>query len=124
MCRKKACAFLRPVKTDVVFRFNVKDDGFEHCDLALETPEIFTVTVNGEEVPKNITGYLHDTAFKTIDIRRYIKTGTNEVRLSCEFSERPETYESIKKSPVFESEKTNFHMIWRSKPYIFPAIFP
>lgn len=103
--QEKACAFLRPVKTDVVFRFNVKDDGFEHCDLALETPEIFTVTVNGEEVPKNITGYLHDTAFKTIDIRRYIKTGTNEVRLSCEFSERPETYESIKKSPVFESEK-------------------
>ena len=71
--QEKACAFLRPVKTDVVFRFNVKDDGFEHCDLALETPEIFTVTVNGEEVPKNITGYLHDTAFKTIDIRRYIK---------------------------------------------------
>ena len=27
------------------------------------------------------------------------------MRLSCEFSERPETYESIKKSPVFESEK-------------------
>lgn len=103
--QEKACAFERPVKTDVVFKFNIKDKNFKKCDLVLETPEIFTICVNGDEVKGDVTGYLHDVSFKTVDIYSYVKEGENEVKLSCNFVQRPETYESIKKSPVFESEK-------------------
>lgn len=103
--QEKACSFERMVKTDVVYKFEVRENGFNKCKLVVETPEIFDIFVNGEAIAKNVEGFYRDTAFKVIDIRKYVKQGSNEIKLSCEFVQSEAVYENMKKSLVFESEK-------------------
>ncbi len=103
--QEKACAFGRQVQTDVVFRFTVAKKTFSRCQLVLETPEIFTITVNGQPVNNTPDGYYFDRAFNTLDIFALVKEGENEVHLSCAFEQSPQTYENLKKSLQFESEK-------------------
>lgn len=103
--QEKAIAFGRKVNTKVVFKFDVEKCAFTKFDLVVETPEIFDIVVNGNEVEKNVTGYYHDTSFKTIDIAKIIKVGRNEIALTCDFVQSELTYENCKKSLQFESEK-------------------
>ena len=103
--QEKACEFGRMVKTDVVFKFDVKDDSFKNCKLAVETPEIFDIFVNGTKIEKNIDGFYFDRAFETVDIRKYVTKGLNEIKLSCDFVQSQAVYENMKNSLIFESEK-------------------
>lgn len=73
--------------------------------LACETPEIFTISVNGAVVPKEIDGYFADKSFKKIDITSFLKLGANTISFDCDFIQSPEFYENLKKAYVFESEK-------------------
>lgn len=100
-----ACAYGRPVDTRLIYYFNVKSLGFKKCELAVETPEIFDIFVNGKKVDRIITGYMHDVSFKTIDVYKHVKEGLNEIELRCTFEQSPAQYENIKKSVIFESEK-------------------
>lgn len=103
--QEKALAFERKVNTKVVFKFNVKDLSFNKCELVVETPEIFNITVNDNLIEKTIKGHYCDTSFKVIDVYKYIKEGENQIALECEFSQSEQVYENAKKSLVFESEK-------------------
>lgn len=103
--QEKAIAFGRKVNTRVVFKFNVQKATFTKFDLVVETPEIFEIQVNGNEVEKKVTGYYHDTSFKTIDIAKFVKEGRNEITLTCDFVQSEQVYENCKKSLRFESEK-------------------
>ncbi len=103
--QEKAIAFGRKVNTKVVFKFNVQKAAFTKFDLVVETPEIFDIVVNGNNVEKKVTGFYHDTSFKVIDIQRFVKEGRNEISLTCDFEQSEQTYENCKKSLKFESEK-------------------
>ncbi|MBR6502833.1 MAG: hypothetical protein IKT42_05265 [Clostridia bacterium] len=103
--QEKALAFERKVNTKVVFKFNVKDLSFKKCDLVVETPEIFNITVNGNQIDKTVLGHYCDTSFKVIDVYKYVKQGENEIALECEFLQSDEVYKNAKNSLVFESEK-------------------
>lgn len=103
--QEKACAFGKKVKTELVYHFEVREDGFNKCRLVVETPEIFDITVNGQKISKNDLGYYHDPAFRIIDIKSSVKLGINEVRLGCQFEQSAEVYENIQNSLIFESEK-------------------
>lgn len=103
--QEKACEFGRRVKTELIFRFNVRKLAFKKCQLVLETPEIFTVKVNGREIDKKIVDTFHDTAFKCVDIYGALLAGYNEISLTCDFEQSERVYENIKKSLAFESEK-------------------
>ncbi len=103
--QEKALAFERKVNTKVVFKCNVKDKAFTKCDLVVETPEIFDITVNGERIDKTVKGHYFDTSFKVIDIFNYIVEGENEIALTCDFVQSDEVYKNAKNSLVFESEK-------------------
>ncbi len=103
--QEKALAFGHKVNTKVVFKFNVKDLSFTKCDLVVETPEIFDITVNGTTIDKAVKGYYFDTSFKVIDIFKFIKVGENEISLTCDFVQSEAVYENVKKSLEFESEK-------------------
>ncbi len=103
--QEKALAFGRKVNTKVVFKCNVKDKAFTKCDLVVETPEIFDITVNGKAIKKEINGYYFDTSFKVIDIFNYVVEGQNEITLECDFVQSEQVYENAKKSLIFESEK-------------------
>ncbi|MBP3359310.1 MAG: hypothetical protein J6N52_00525 [Clostridia bacterium] len=70
-----------------------------------ETPEIFSISVNGTKIEKTVCGYFRDKSFKKIDISSYVKTGENTISFDCDFVQSNEFYENLKKSRVFESEK-------------------
>jgi hypothetical protein len=99
------CAYRKKVNADVVFNFNAKSVDFKNCKLAVETPEIFNIFVNGVEVDKKDLGFLHDPAFRLIDIREFIKEGNNEIKLSCPFVQSEEVYQNMDNALIFESEK-------------------
>lgn len=103
--QEKALSFERKVNTKLVFRFNVKDLSFGKCELVVETPEIFDITVNGKVIEKEVNGYYFDTSFKVIDIFNYVIEGQNEITLECDFVQSEQVYENAKKSLIFESEK-------------------
>lgn len=73
--------------------------------LVCETPERFTISVNGQEIEKNIVGYFRDKSFKKIEIAKYMKQGENTISFDCDFVQSDEFYENLKKSYIFESEK-------------------
>ena len=100
-----ACAYEKKVKVDVVFNFDVRDDGFENCKLVVETPEIFDITVNGAIIDKTDLGFYNDPAFRILDIRKAVKSGNNEIKLSCDFLQSEDVYQNMKNSLIFESEK-------------------
>lgn len=103
--QEKALAFGRKVNTKVVFKFAVKDLSFANCDLVVETPEVFDITVNGQSIDKNVNGFYFDTSFKVIDIFKYITEGENEIALTCDFVQSETVYENAKNSLIFESER-------------------
>ena len=73
--------------------------------LVCETPEIFEIKVNGTAIDKKDCGYFRDRTFRMLDIRKYVSEGENKIELFCHFKESEETYEKIRKSAKFESEK-------------------
>jgi len=103
--QEKALSFERKVNTKVVFKCIVKDKAFTKCDLVVETPEIFDITVNGERIDKTVKSYYFDTSFKVIDIFNYVVEGENEIALTCDFVQSDEVYKNAKNSLIFESEK-------------------
>ena len=103
--QEKALSFERKVNTKLVFKFNVKDLSFGKCELVVETPEIFDITVNGKAIKTEINGYYFDASFKVIDIFNYVVEGQNEITLECDFVQSEQVYENAKKSLIFESEK-------------------
>lgn len=103
--QEMALAFGKKVKTEVVFRFNVREKAFSRIRLAVETPEIFDIKANGKAVEKTVLAHFHDKAFNLIDIAPYVTEGENEISLTCDFVQSDRVYEMAKNSLVFESER-------------------
>lgn len=103
--QEMALAFGRKVRTEVVFKFDIKETAFSRMRLAVETPEIFDIKVNGTTVDKTVLGFLHDKAFNLVDITPHVKTGENEVSLACDFDQSDRVREMAENSLCFESEK-------------------
>ena len=73
--------------------------------LVCETPEKFTISINGQVIEQNISGYFRDKSFKKIEIAKYMKCGENTISFDCDFRQSDEFYENLEKSYKFESEK-------------------
>ena len=76
----------------------------QDLSLVCETPEIFKILVNNNEV-KYSKGYFRDKSFKTIEIAEFVNIGENEIIFECDFEQSKGVYENIEKSKIFESEK-------------------
>lgn len=105
--QEKLCSYRKAVNADIIFKFNIKELLFNTCELMIETPEIFDIYLNNNKVEKIITGYKHDVSFKTIDIYKHLKTGINELRLSCEFVQSEAVYKMLDDIKYFESVKNS-----------------
>ena len=99
------CAYRKKVNANVVFNFKAENTDFSSCKLLVETPEIFDIFVNGNLVDKTDLGYRYDPAFRLIDIKEFVKSGDNEIKLSCEFVQSEEVYKNMDNALIFESEK-------------------
>lgn len=86
--------------------YHVKADYIpEKLYLVCETPEIFTITVNGKNIDKTAEGFFADKSFQKIDITNDIVIGENIISFDCEFEQSDEFYENRRNSFLFESEK-------------------
>ncbi len=101
------CSYGKEVNAQIIFRFNIKELSFNTCELMLETPEIFDISVNGMGIEKTVTGYCHDICFKTVDIYKYLKNGENTVCLNCDFCQSETTYKMLNDIKYFESVKNS-----------------
>ena len=77
----------------------------ESVFLVCETPEIFTIKVNGKTVEKTDKGYFRDRAFRKLDIGELLVVGENIIELETDFKQSHTVYENMAKSKIFESEK-------------------
>ncbi len=96
----------RMKKTHIQMVYTVEADYKpEFIFLAVETPEIFDITVNGVKIEKTDRGYFHDKSFRKLDITSYFQKGENTIVLDVDFEQSAAVYENIRKSREFESEK-------------------
>lgn len=100
----RANALERAVKVRCLFRANIEHIPTKLC-LGIETPEIFEIKINGSTVKKVSNGYFRDKCIRLLDIAKYIKLGENEIELEATVLQSKETYERIKNSKIFESER-------------------
>ena len=94
----------RPVDIKCEFRVNaeyVPDELY----LAIETPEIFDIEINGKKLEKKDCGYFRDTSFRKLDVSGLFVKGENVITLSVYFKQSPEIYKNMENAKVFESEK-------------------
>ena len=99
----KACALGR--KVDIEMEFNLKvEDIPDEVFLVCETPEIFTISVNGKKLENTANGYYWDKSFKKIDLSGCLINGDNEIILTCVFEQSKSVYDNLEKARKFESE--------------------
>ena len=79
-------------------------DASTSIDLAVEEPEKFTFTLNGEPFKAEVNGYLFDKAFERVSLPANFRTGKNSIGMKIRFVQDQETYETIRKARIFESE--------------------
>jgi hypothetical protein len=103
----RALQLERPV--DIELRFTVKTiPGYTppaDTALVMETPDEFTVTVNGKALAKQDLGHYRDMSFRKIDLEGSLVEGTNEIVLKTRFTQSSEIYENLRRARVFEAEK-------------------
>lgn len=73
--------------------------------LVCETPEKFSITVNGKAAPAPTGDYYVDVPFRKIDIAAFAVEGENTISFDCDFEQSAQFYANLKKAAVFESEK-------------------
>lgn len=73
--------------------------------LVCETPEIFSISVNGQDVESSPMGYFCDKSFKKIDISGLLHKGKNVIEFISNFMQSNEFYKKLKKAYEFEGEK-------------------
>ncbi len=73
--------------------------------LAIETPWLFEMAINGRPLQYEDIGWWKDSAFKKVDLRGLVRTGRNEILLKTEFYQNPQVYEVLFGKDVYETEK-------------------
>ncbi len=97
-------ALERPVRLSQTYRFAI-DSVPSEIFLATETPDIFTIFLNGKSVDKTDCGCFRDNAFRKIDIAPYVRVGENVLELESVIEQTPACYGHISRSWTFESMK-------------------
>ncbi len=101
---ERANALAKAVKIHQDYHVNIKEVPSK-IELVCETPEIFTITVNGQEIEKTVNGCVIDKSFKKIDIARYLRKGGNTISFDCDFKQDNSVYECLEKAKYCETEK-------------------
>ena len=97
---QKACT------VDMLFDFNIDDlSEINKLSFAAECPSEYEISVNGQ--PFYFTGseWFVDKSFRMSDIKKYVKTGKNEILMSRKFYQSPNVYHALFGENVHETEK-------------------
>lgn len=102
--QNRALDLERPVQIRQEYTVNVETVP-EEVFLVCETPEIFEISVNGQQLQKEVKGWFRDSAFKKLDISGLLQPGENKIVFEVLFRQSDSVYECLRKSRIFESEK-------------------
>lgn len=92
---------------ELKFNFRVDMDLNKNKEffLAIETADEFQITVNGNPLEYHDQGWWKDSAFKKVDIKKYVNLGDNEVILKRRFYQAQKVYDVLFGEDVLETEK-------------------
>lgn len=96
----------RPCDLEMECSFRIDDD-FDlssSMSLILETPERFTITLNGQYVDSKPAGTLFDQAFHRISLPPVLKRGENVIGLKTRYLQPESVYRCLRRAKQFESE--------------------
>ncbi len=96
----------REVNLTQIFRFRAEYLS-KKLFVAVETPEIFEITLNGKPVSNKSEGFFRDKSFELIDIASFAVLGENELVMKSKIVQTPKTYEHLSNSWTFESMKNS-----------------
>lgn len=102
--QERACAEGRPITVQMTFRFRVETVPKEVW-LLCETPEKYSLTLNGRPLSNHDGGWLFDTAFRKLDVSGRLREGENVLEAQIVFVQPDGFYEQLEKARQFESEK-------------------
>ena len=119
--QEKACALKRAV--DIKLEYSFKADSIpDNISLLCETPEIFSITVNGKKYPRiskedaKKLGWAYDETFKKLPLGGYIITGENSLVFEVKFEQSKEVYASLEHIMKFEGEKNKLYYTLEIEP--------
>lgn len=102
--QNRACAIGRPVEIRCEY-FVSAEYIPEKLYLVCETTGIYDISINGTTVKNIPEGFFVDKSFEKIDVASYFLIGKNVISLKTLFKQSDETYSTLKKAYMFESEK-------------------
>ena len=73
--------------------------------LVCETPEKYSIFVNGKKVDTSDCGFFVDKSFRKINISQYAKPGENIITMVIDFKQSDDVYQNLEKAEMFEAEK-------------------
>jgi len=101
----RALRLERPVHIRQEYRVNVETCPKGELFLVCETPEIYTITVNGRPVSTQSKGWFADRSFQKLDISGMLTEGQNIIALETDFSQSAQIYERVRRSYVASAER-------------------
>lgn len=111
-----ACERKQAVNVEMVFRFQVEQMPAAPLQLVSETPWNYQMTLNGQPVDTTPIGWWRDETFQRLRLP-CVQVGENELRITTRFEQQPETYEKLKRSLCFESEKNKLTYDQEIEPF-------
>lgn len=94
------------------FTFNIGEDYdfTRELTLLVEHPERQRILVNGREISSKSQGFFQDPAFERIPIADAVVKGVNVIRLESNYHQFKETFECLRASKIFESERNKLSL--------------
>ena len=108
----RALRLERPVHIHMEHHIHVQTAPKGETFLVCETPEIYTITLNGKPVSTEAVGWFADHSFKKLDITGMLQKGENLLCLDLDFSNTPEGYERVRRAyeAAAERNKLSFEL--------------
>lgn len=100
---KRQCSCRLKMKFEFEIQMNPENN--KEFYLVAELAEEYMITVNGKQVQADPLQWWVDKSFRKIDIRQYIREGTNVIILERHFYQDPHVYEILFGENVLETEK-------------------
>lgn len=101
----RALRLERPVHIRMEHHIHVKTPPKGETFLVCETPEIYTVTLNGKPVSTEAVGWFADHSFMKLDISGMLQEGENLLCLDLDFANTPEGYERVRRAYKASAER-------------------
>ena len=96
----------RPCHLELEYAFSVDDPAaVSGLELVTETPDKYSITLNGRPVDWKDAGFYTDRAFRRTPIDGYVQKGKNVIRMETEFYQRQKVYDVLFGENVHETER-------------------